>query len=79
MDITVEILRQIMIEAGIESRLVLGLRPDVPLLKQGIDSLDYPAFVVAMESRFGLAIDDAAMLSLRTLDDFIGYIRERTA
>jgi len=79
MDVSSEQLRQVMIEAGVESRVALGLRPDEPLLKQGMDSIDFPAFALAIEERYGVKIEERDSLSLRTLNDFAAYVAARAA
>ncbi|MBI4803714.1 MAG: acyl carrier protein [Desulfovibrio sp.] len=77
MTVSAGILRELLVEAGVEPSTAEAVQPALPLLRQGVDSLDYPAFCLAVEKRFGLTIDDRASLSLRTLDDFIAYINER--
>ena len=79
MDVTTEILRELLAEAGVDPAVADAVRPGEPLLRQGVDSLDYPAFTLAVEGRFKLAIDERASMSLRTLDDFADYIRSRVA
>ncbi|WP_243310033.1 acyl carrier protein [Fundidesulfovibrio agrisoli] len=79
MDVTTEILRGLLAEAGVDPVVAEAVLPGEPLLRQGVDSLDYPAFSLAVEARFGLSIDERASMSLRTLDDFAAYIRSRGA
>lgn len=74
MVVTPDILRELLIEAGVDPAVARAVNPGVPLLRQGIDSLDFPAFCLAVESRFDLSIDDRSSLSLKTLDDFAAYI-----
>jgi acyl carrier protein len=76
MTVSAGILRELLIEAGVEQSTALAVQPALPLLRQGVDSLDYPAFCLAVESRFGLTIDERYSMSLRTLDDFAAYINE---
>lgn len=77
MNVTTQVLRELLVEAGVDQGVADAVRPDAPLLRQGVDSLDFPAFSLAVESRFDLAIDERDSLSLRTLDDFAEYIRQR--
>jgi acyl carrier protein len=77
MNVTTQVLRELLVEAGVDQAVAGAVRPDAPLLRQGVDSLDFPAFSLAVESRFDLAIDERDSLSLRTLDDFAAYIRQR--
>ena len=60
--------------AGVEESVVAAVRPEAPLLLQGLDSIDFPSFVVAMEERFGLTIPDETAWTLRTLNDFAAWI-----
>jgi acyl carrier protein len=71
---SLDILRRLLVEAGVAPVVAEAVRPDVPLLRQGVDSLDFPAFCLAVENRFGLSIEERDSLSLRTLDDFAAYL-----
>ncbi|WP_272881587.1 acyl carrier protein [Fundidesulfovibrio soli] len=75
MDVTTRELRDLLVEAGVDQAVAEAVRPDAPLLRQGVDSLDYPAFTLAVESRYGVTIGERDSLSLRTLDDFAAHIR----
>lgn len=75
MPIFLEVLRALLVEAGVAPAVAEAVRPDVPLLRQGVDSMDFPAFCLAVENRFGLTLDESDSLSLRTLDDFAAYLR----
>lgn len=77
MEVTTQVLRDLLAESGLAPEAARALRPDAPLLLQGVDSLQYPAFLLAVESRFGLTIDEGDALALRTLDDFVAYVRSR--
>lgn len=79
MEVSTEILRELLVEAGVDQDTAGAVDPSAPLLRQGVDSLDYPAFTLAVQGRFGIAIDERASLSLRTLDDFAAYIRAQSA
>lgn len=78
MNTTTQELRTLLLEAGVAPTIVEVLRPDVPLLRQGVDSMDYPAFILAVERRFNLTIDERASFSLRTLEDFAAYLDARS-
>ena len=69
------VLHELLVEAGVAPAVAEAIRPDVPLLRQGIDSLDFSAFCLALENRFGLSLDERDALSLRTLNDFAAYLR----
>ncbi len=68
-----------MTQAGIAPEIVARLKSDLPLLKQGVDSVDYPAFVLAVEEAHGVSISDEDSLRLRTLDDFAAHINRMKA
>lgn len=48
-----------MVANGIAADLVSRIDPARPLIQQGVDSVDYPGFIVAFEDAFGIAISDA--------------------
>ncbi len=77
MGVTEMQLRELLRLAGSEETVVASLRPDVPLLRQGVDSLDFPSFVAVLEERFGLTIPEAEAWELRTLDDFVAYLNKQ--
>ncbi|MDQ7827126.1 MAG: phosphopantetheine-binding protein [Candidatus Eremiobacteraeota bacterium] len=74
MKVTVEELKELMREAGIAKYLVDAIEPDVPLLQQGLDSVDFPVVAVACEKKYGVDLSGAASVSLRTLNDFIAFV-----
>ncbi len=67
-------LKAMLEEIGVKPEKVQALDPAGPLLKQGLDSIDFPAFCALVEERFGLRLDDAEALKLRTLEDFAARI-----
>ncbi|MDO9631328.1 MAG: phosphopantetheine-binding protein [Humidesulfovibrio sp.] len=67
-------LKAMLEEIGVKREVVRALDPAGPLLKQGLDSVDFPAFCALVEERFSLSLDDASALKLRTLDDFAAHI-----
>ena len=77
MAVTEATLKELLILAGAQRAVVDALRPDAPLLRQGIDSLDFPSFIVVLEERFGLTIPEDEAWKLRTLDDFAAYLDAR--
>lgn len=70
----IEELKELMLNVGVERELVADLNPAESLSRQGVDSLDGPAFVMAVEERYGLTISDADSLRLKTLEDFARLI-----
>jgi acyl carrier protein len=74
MAVSIEELRTLLAEAGVKPELARSLDPAAPLLRQGVDSVDFPAFCALVEERFQVRLDDEAALALRTLDDFAAYV-----
>ena len=77
MSVTVIALKELMVANGIAAELVSRIDPARPLIQQGVDSVDYPGFIVAFEDAFGIAISDAESLRLKTLNDFVNFAAAR--
>ena len=73
MSVTVIALKELMVANGIDAELVCRIDPARPLIQQGVDSVDYPGFILAFEDAFGIAISDAESLRLKTLNDFVSF------
>ncbi len=71
---TINELKELMLNIGVSTDIVAGVDPVEPLSLQGVDSLDCPAFAIAVEERYGVKISDADSLKLKTLNDFANYI-----
>ncbi|MDP2849401.1 MAG: acyl carrier protein [Humidesulfovibrio sp.] len=76
MAVSVADLRALLEEAGVKPELARSLDPAAPLLRQGVDSVDFPAFCALLEERCALALDEEAVLKLRTLEDFARFLGE---
>ncbi len=74
---TVQEMKELMLQIGMDKELVAGLDPAVPLAGQGVDSVDCPAFAVALEGKYKVTISDSDSMQLRTINDFIAFV-ERT-
>lgn len=74
MNATIQALKELMLDIGIERTTVDSLDPAAPLAAQGLDSIDYPAFSVALEKRYQLTISDSDSLTLKSLNDFIAFL-----
>lgn len=74
MALGIEELRLLLVEAGVRPELARGIDPALPLLKQGLDSVDFPAFCALLEERSGAPLDEATALSLRSLNDFARFL-----
>ena len=77
MIVTVSALQELMVANGLDADLVNRIDPARPLIQQGVDSVDYPGFIVAFEEAFGIAISDAKSLRLKTLNDFVNFAAAR--
>jgi acyl carrier protein len=73
---TIEELKELMLKIGIEEDAVKGLDPAHPIAGRIMDSADYPAFLAAIEERYGIFVEDRYALKLKSLNDFINFIRE---
>lgn len=69
----------LMREAGIDPEVVDRLKFDVPLVKQGLDSMDLPVIAVAAEKKFGIDLSDADAVKLRTINEFAAYLNQKLA
>lgn len=67
----------IMKAAGIASEIVGQIKFDVPLLKQGLDSIDLPVIAVATEKKYNIDLSDADATHLRTINDFVVYVNQK--
>jgi len=76
MEMSIDNLRELLEEAGVRPELAKSLDPAAPMLRQGIDSIDFPTFCALLEERCGVSLDDATALSLRTLNDFALFLKE---
>lgn len=74
MKVTNDELKQVLLAIGLNEALVTAIDPGGLLSDQGIDSVDYPAFALATEKRYGVKFTDTEALSLRTLADFTRFI-----
>lgn len=70
MTVTREELLDLFLDAGVEPDVVDGLDPALPLTKQGVDSVDYPAILLAIADRFNVSIGEKEACELKTLEDF---------
>jgi len=71
---TINELKELMLSIGMDRDIVAGVDPAAALSLQGVDSVDCPAFAVAVEERFGVKVSDSDSLKLKTLNDFAKYI-----
>jgi len=74
MTVTAADILDLMRNVGIEKQLVDELKPDVPLLQQGLDSIDLPVIAFAAEKKYGVDIFNAEGMVLRTIDDLVAFL-----
>ncbi len=77
MTVSIDDLRTLLVEAGVKPELARKLDASAPLLRQGVDSMDFPSFCALIEERLGVSLDDELALSLKTLEDFARFLGER--
>lgn len=77
MTVGIDDLKALLLAAGVRPGVVAELRPDQPLLRQGLDSVDYPIFAAAVEDHYGIRIADGDCQILRSLNDFAAYVTVR--
>ena len=75
---TIGELKEVMLKIGIEEGIVKEVSPGQPIAGRVMDSADYPAFLVALEERYGVQIEDRYALKLKSLDDFANFINSAT-
>ena len=78
MTVTIAALKELMLATGLDAELVRPLDPARPLIQQGVDSVDYPGFILAFEEACGVTVSDADSLRLKTLNDFMNFVAART-
>lgn len=77
MKVTRDDLKKLLLDAGIGWEIVAGLKQDVPLAQQGIDSLDYPVFLETIRDSLGVVIGNEDVWTLKTLNDFEAFLNRR--
>jgi len=78
MSITRDQLLEIFLESGLEVSVVEGLKPGLPLTRQGVDSVDYPAILLTIKDKLGITIGDKDACNLKTLEDFENCINKQS-
>ncbi len=67
----------LMKEVGIEEELIKALKYDVPLLTQGIDSIDLPTVAAAAEKKYGVDLSDADISVLKTVNGLVAFLNAK--
>ncbi|MFI5167796.1 MAG: hypothetical protein ACHQQS_14350, partial [Thermoanaerobaculales bacterium] len=63
--------------AGILATKVDALKGNVPMRKQGLDSVDLPAVAAAADKQYKIDLSDASGSKLSTIDDFVEFINAK--
>ena len=66
----------LMKETGIDPSIVAKLKVDVPLLTQGLDSIDLPIVAAATEKKYKVDLSDADATKLKTINDFVAFVNK---
>ncbi len=54
------------------------IKDDLPLVKQGVDSLDMFTIFLKIEENFNIKIPDKDTDRLKTINDIVDYINQKT-
>jgi len=76
-EITTADIIDLMRKVGVEEKVIKKLKNDVPLLKQGIDSIDLPAIAAAAETTFKVNLSDCTADKIKTIDEFVAFINAK--
>ena len=77
MKITTADMLEVFKQAGIQQRVIDQIKPDAPLLLQGLDSMDLPAIAAATEQRFKIDLSDADGKDLKTINDYVQFVNRK--
>jgi acyl carrier protein len=79
MESTTDALKSLLLEAFVSADIVDNLVPALALVDQGVDSVDFPLFILALEKHYAIKIREEDALKLRTLNDVVAYLERRGA
>lgn len=74
MAVTANDVLELMKEAGIKASVIASLKNDVPLLSQGMDSLDIPIIAAAIEAKYGINLSTVQSSQLKTINDLAAFL-----
>ena len=77
MEITTADMLEVCKQAGIQQQVIDRIKPDAPLLLQGLDSMDLPAIAAATEQRFQIDLSDADGKDLKTINDYVQFVNRK--
>jgi acyl carrier protein len=75
--VDIEEIKTLLKDANLKRVNVEGLKPDVPLLEQGLDSLDLFNVFLTVEKNYNLSIDDEDYGQLTTINNIIAFINQK--
>ncbi len=64
-------------EMGTNEKFVNSLMVDVPLIAQGMDSIDLPMLAVETEKKYHVDLSDASAGQLKTINDFVDFVNKK--
>lgn len=64
-------------EVGVEEEIINKLKNDIPLLAQGIDSIDLPALVAVTEDMYKVDLSNISTIKVKTIDDYVAFVNEK--
>lgn len=67
-------LRDTLVQIGLPPELAKTMDPAKPMLEQGMDSVDFPAFCLAFEETYKISLDNEIVMTLHTLNDFAKFV-----
>jgi len=70
----IDSLRDTLVQIGLPPELAKTMDPAKPMLEQGMDSVDFPAFCLAFEQTYRISLDDESVMTLHSLNDFAQFI-----
>jgi len=77
MKITAADVIAIMREVGVDEEIIKKIKNDVPLLDQGLDSIDLPAMAAAMETKFKIDLSEIDAVKVKTINDCVKFVNDR--
>lgn len=77
MKITAADVIAIMREVGVDEEIIKKIKKDVPLMDQGLDSIDLPAMAAAMETKFKIDLSEIDAVKIKTIDDCVKFVNDR--
>lgn len=77
MKITAADVLALMRDVGVEEDILRKLKNDVPLLDQGIDSIDLPALAAATETKYKIDLSVIDCVTVKTIDDYVRFVNDR--